>query len=201
MRRIVLLRHGETTGNSASRYHGSSDLDLSPEGREQMRLAAPKLRWERFDVVATSPLRRAWRSAWIVSEGRPVRLVREFREIHFGRWEGLSREEIQASDPVLFEDWRSGAPGFEYPGGERRADFRARVERGLVQIAQSGGHSALVVGHKGVIRTVCELLTGAKLPAEEPGLGHFVELTREPNGSWFAGRRSSNPAGLEGAAA
>lgn len=201
MRRIVLLRHGETTGNSSSRYHGSSDLDLSPEGCDQMRLAAAKLRWERFDVVAASPLRRAWRSAWIVAEGRPVQIVREFREIHFGRWEGLSQEEIQARDPVLYEDWRSGAEGFEYPGGERRADFRARVERGLGQIARSGGHSALIVGHKGVIRTVCELLAGAKPAAEDPALGRFVELIREPDESWFIGRRSSNPAGLEDAAA
>jgi broad specificity phosphatase PhoE len=135
MRRLVLLRHGETTGDSARRYHGSSDPDLAPAGREQMRLAAAKLRWEDFDVIAASPLRRAWQSAWVVAAGRPVALVAEFREIHFGRWEGLSREEIQASDPVTFEDWEKGAPGFEYPGGELRADFRARVDRGLRALA------------------------------------------------------------------
>jgi broad specificity phosphatase PhoE len=201
MRRIVLLRHGETTGNSESRYHGSSDLDLSPEGREQMRLAATKLRWEGFDLVASSPLRRAWRSAWIVAEGRPVRLLGDLREIHFGRWEGLSREEIEACDPVLFEDWQKGAPGFEYPGGEKRAEFRARVERGLVEIGRSPGHSALVVGHKGVIRTICEMLTGGKPPADLPALGESIELTLEPDGSWFLGRRSSNPPGLEEGAA
>lgn len=193
MRRIVLLRHGETTGNSGSRYHGSGDPDLAPAGREQMRVAAGRLRREGFDVVATSPLKRAWRSAWIVGEGRPVRILRDFREIHFGRWEGLTREEIAAADPVLFEDWEKGAAGFEYPGGERRAEFRARVERGLAEIGRTPGHAALVVAHKGVIRTICEVLTGSKPPAGEPALGEYVELTQEPDGSWFIGRHSSNP--------
>ena len=193
MRRIVLLRHGETTGNSGSRYHGSSDPDLAPEGREQMLLAAGRLRSEGFDVVAASPLRRAWRSAWIVAEGRPVRIMTDFREIHFGRWEGLTREEIAASDPVLFEDWEKQAPGFEYPAGEKRADFRARIERGLAEIGRAPGHSALIVGHKGVIRTICETLTGSKPADGEPGLGECVELTHEQGGGWFIGRRSSNP--------
>ena len=197
MRRIVLLRHGETTGDSGSRYHGSNDLDLSPAGRDQMRLAAIRLRSENFDLVASSPLKRAWQSAWIVAEGRPVRLISEFREIHFGRWEGLSREEIEASDPVLFEDWQAGAAGFEYPGGERRAEFLARVESGLRQVAQSPGHAALVLGHKGVIRTICEILTGGKPPGGQPELGELVELTAEPDGRWVFGRRSSNPPGLE----
>jgi broad specificity phosphatase PhoE len=197
MRRLVLLRHGETTGDSGSRYHGSGDLDLSPSGREQMRLVAGKLRWEGFDVVASSPLRRAWQSAWILAEGRPVRLVNGFREIHFGRWEGLTREEIKASDPILFEDWDTGAPGFEYPGGEPRAEFRARVESGLGELARSPGHAALVVAHKGVIRTVCEILTGEKPPGGGPGLAEFVELTAEPGGVWIAGRHSSNPPALE----
>ncbi|MCC6642491.1 MAG: histidine phosphatase family protein [Deltaproteobacteria bacterium] len=193
MRRIVLLRHGETTGNSGSRYHGSSDPDLAPEGREQMHVAAAELCREKFDVVAASPMRRAWRSAWIVTDGRPVRLMGDFREIHFGRWEGMTREEIKASDPVLYEDWEKGAPGFEYPGGERRADFRARIECGLAQIGRTAGHSALIVGHKGVIRTICETLTGSKPPGDQPALGQSIELTREPDGTWFIGRRSSNP--------
>jgi broad specificity phosphatase PhoE len=197
MRRLVLLRHGETTGDSANRYHGSSDHEISAAGREQMRLAAVKLRWEDFDAVASSPLKRAWQSAWIVAGGRPVRLISGFREIHFGRWEGLSREEIKASDPVLFEDWEKGAPGFEYPGGEPRGEFRARVERGLGELARSPGHAGLVVAHKGVIRTVCEILTGEKPSGGEPDLGHFIELTQEPGGVWILGRRSSNPAGLE----
>ena len=197
MRRLVLLRHGATPGGSEDRCHGSSDLDLSSEGREQMRLAATRLGPEEIDVVAASPLKRAWQSAWILAAGRPVKLISDFREIHFGRWEGLSREEIQASDPVLFEDWEKGAPGFEFPGGEPRADFRARVARGLESLARSPGHAVLLVAHRGVIRVICEMLTGQEPPPGVPGIGESIELTAQPDGSWILGRRSSNPPGLE----
>jgi len=197
MRRIVLVRHGETTGNSAERYHGSSDLPLSPEGREQMGRVATEVGRQELDVIAASPLRRAWQSAAILAPGRTVRLLDELKEIHFGRWEGKTREEIEASDPVLFADWQKGADGFEFPGGEPRADFRARVERGLGMLAAGGGRSALVVTHRGVIRTALEFLTGEKPEQGMPALGAVVELTARPDGTWYVGRRSSNPEGLD----
>ena len=120
LRRIVLVRHGETTGNSKTRFHGSSDLTLSDEGRAQMREAAYRLRTETFDLVAASPLQRSWESASIVCGRGPVRLDSDFREVHFGRWEGMTAEEIVRSDPSLYADWQAKNPGFEYPSGEKR---------------------------------------------------------------------------------
>jgi broad specificity phosphatase PhoE len=196
LRRIVMIRHGETDGNSSVRFHGAADVDLSAPGREQMRAAAARLGGEVVDLVVASPLRRAWRSAWIVARGRPVRLEPDFREIHFGRWEGLSAEEIRASDPILYEDWQAGKPGFEYPGGEPRAEFRARVGRGLERLLASPVRGALVVAHKGVIRTIVEELTGAPLDRERPALAEIVGVSRQPDGSWFLGRHSSNPPAL-----
>ena len=200
MRRLVLLRHVESTADSADRFLGSSDPDLSAAGREQMRLAAARLRGEGCDAVASSPLRRAWQSARLLAEGRPVRLLDAFRDIPLGRWEGLTRDEVRAADPVRFEDWEKDAPGFEYPGGETGATFRARVEDGLRQLASSPGHSALVVTHAGVIREIARLLTGTAPDKDTPALGHWLEIVAEPDGSWRLGRRSSNPPGLVSAA-
>jgi broad specificity phosphatase PhoE len=193
LRRIVLVRHGETDGESSVRFHGSGDVALAETGRAHMQAVARELRGESFDLVAASPLRRSWQSAWIASRGAPVSLVPEFREVDFGRWEGLTAEEIQASDPVLYEDWQKGAEGFEYPGGEARADFQARVKAGLEKLVAGDAHSALVVVHKGVIRTIVESLTGEALDRETPPLGGTVELTRDAKGAWFVGRRSSDP--------
>ncbi|CAG0995388.1 alpha-ribazole phosphatase [Myxococcaceae bacterium] len=200
MRRLVLLRHGESTADSAHRFLGSSDPDLSAAGREQMQIAAARLRGEGCDVVAASPLRRAWQSARVVANGRSIRLVDAFRERHLGRWEGLTREEAAASDPVRFEDWRSDPRGFEFPGGEPAAEFSARVERGLRELASSPGHSALVVTHSCVIREIAALLAQAPLDADHPALGEAVELVAQPDGTWRFGRRSSNPPGVESAA-
>ena len=85
LRRIVLLRHGDTEGDSKTRFHGSSDVALSDEGRDQVRLAARGFRGEVFDTIVASPLRRSWESAKIVAGSAPVRLEDGFREIHFTR--------------------------------------------------------------------------------------------------------------------
>ena len=139
LRRIVLLRHGDTVGNSKERFPGSSDVALSDEGRQQVRDAAAGMAREVFDLVVASPLRRSWESARIASGGAPVRLEPGFREVHFGRWEGLTAAEIEAQDPALYADWQAKSPGFEYPvgraarrvpgAGSRRPGFAARERR------------------------------------------------------------------------
>jgi broad specificity phosphatase PhoE len=196
LRRIVMIRHGETVGNSSVRFHGSSDIPLSDEGRGQLRRASTSLRTEVFDLVVASPLCRSWEGASIVSGGAPIRLEGDFREIDFGRWEGLTAEEIRASDPVLYEDWQGKVEGFEFPGGEPRIQFRTRVGRGLDRVIESGASAALLVVHKGIIRTIAETLLGHPLEEGQPELGGIVPLSRNPDGTWFSGRRSSNPEGL-----
>jgi broad specificity phosphatase PhoE len=201
LRRIVLIRHGETDGNSSVRFHGSGDVALSDEGRAHMRRVAAGLRTEVFDLVVASPLRRSWEGARIVSGGAPVRLEPGFREIDFGRWEGMTAGEIEASDPVGYADWQNKTAGFEFPGGEPRGDFRGRVEQGLARLLESGATHALVVTHKGVVRAVAERLLGAALDDGVPALGGVVDLTRRADGGWFQGRRSSNPPALDAPAA
>jgi broad specificity phosphatase PhoE len=199
LRRIVMVRHGETVGNSRVRFHGSNDVALSDEGRAQMRKAAFRLRSETFELVIASSLQRSWEAAWIVSGGAAVRLEADFCEVNFGHWEGLTKEEIEASDPILYADWQSRVEGFEYPSGERQADFRARVEGRLSALLESGARSALLVVHKGVIRIVAEKLLGDPLPAGEPELGREVALSRAANDSWRLGRRGSSPPAPDGA--
>jgi broad specificity phosphatase PhoE len=200
LRRIVLVRHGETVGNSSIRFHGSTDVELSVEGRQQAEAAARALRKQSFDLVVASPLRRSWQAAWIASRGQPVRIEPGFREIHFGRFEGLTKEEIQAQDPISYADWQSGAEGFEFPNGEARAEFLTRVKEAVERLVASPARAALVVIHKGVIRAIVEQLAGEKIAPGEPALGERIVLTRLPDGRWFTGSTSSDPPALrEGA--
>ena len=194
LRRLVMLRHGETLGNSSVRFHGAADVPLSDEGRRQVQAAARGLRQEVFDLVAASPLRRSWEAAALLAGGAPVRIEDGLREIHFGRWEGLTAGEIEQRDPVLYREWREHRSGFEFPGGEIRAAFRTRVLDAFDRIAGSGASNALLVGHKGVIRTIGEHLLGQPLPDGEPQLACAVALSRDAAGAWFPGRRSSDPA-------
>jgi broad specificity phosphatase PhoE len=196
LRRIVMVRHGETEGQSSIRFHGSADVRLNDEGRAQLRETARKMGNEVFDLVAASPLRRAWEGAVIVSRGAPVRLYSDFREVHFGHWEGMTAKEIEESNPALYQDWQSGAANFEYPGGELRDAFRSRVGRGVDALLASGATSVLLVSHKGVIRTIGERLLDAPLSVDLE-LGGVASVSRGADGRWHEGRRGSNPPGLE----
>jgi broad specificity phosphatase PhoE len=185
--RIAMVRHGETEGQSSIRFHGSSDVPLSDEGRAQLRQSARRLRREAFDLVVASNLRRSWEGASIVSGNAPVKLDPNFREIDFGRWEGLTAQEIEATDPVLYADWREGREGFDFPSGEPRADFRSRVETGIESLQASGAASVLLVCHKGVIRAIGEILTGQPLEYAVE-LAGIVSISRGADGQWHERR-------------
>jgi broad specificity phosphatase PhoE len=201
LRKLILIRHGETDGQSSVRFYGSTDVDLSETGRAQMRRAGAALRHCDADLWVASNQRRSWKGAQIASGGAQVRLEANFREIDFGRWEGMTAEEIEASDPVRYADWQSGVEGFEYPGGEPRQDFRARVAAGLASLNATGARTAVCVLHKGVIRELARVLTGSVPDRTKPEIGGVLEITRTPTGEWVLGSRSSNPPGLEEEAA
>ncbi|MEO1936492.1 MAG: histidine phosphatase family protein [Myxococcales bacterium] len=192
MSRLILVRHGETAGQSSIRYYGATDVPLSELGRNQARQARERIPGETFETVWASSLCRAWESAQIIAPKHPVRVEFDFREIDFGRWEGLTREEIEVADPALYADWQAKKSGFDFPEGERRVDFRHRIERGLMRLRQTGASSALVVAHKGVVRTLLELVSGQTIGAELPTLGGVIHVSRDAGGVWATGRTGSD---------
>ncbi|MBW1883523.1 MAG: histidine phosphatase family protein [Deltaproteobacteria bacterium] len=190
--RLILVRHGETVGQSSIRYYGATDIPLSGVGRVQAREARRRIPGETFEAVWASSLARSWQAAQIIAPGHLVRLEADFREIDFGRWEGLTREEIERLDPVLYADWQTRNSGFEFPEGETRSVFRRRIGAGLARLRASGVRSALVVAHKGVVRTLLELVSRHTLAPETPELGGVIHVYRDPDGVWLTGRRGSD---------
>jgi len=171
-RRLVLVRHGETVGNSSIRYYGRTDVPLSDLGQQQMRAAG---RWLRaafkqqvLGPVFTSPLRRATESALLIAgPDATASPIAEFIEVDFGLFEGLTAEEINERYPAEFQRWRRywRAADYTYPGGENRAAFEARVIRGTERMlsmldAVAGLPHAVLVAHRGVIRTITQHLCG-----------------------------------------
>jgi broad specificity phosphatase PhoE len=184
LERIVLLRHGETVGRSSIRYYGATDVALSGLGADQAAAAASAIGSQAFDLVIASSLQRAWRSAVIVAPGQRIRLEAQFREIDFGRWEGLTKEEIEARDPELHAEWMERGLDFDFPDGEKREEFRARVLAGLDRLLGVSVSSILIVAHKGTVRTIAEELSGIPVAPGQPELGCFFELTRTADRTW-----------------
>ena len=195
--RLVMVRHGETVGQSSVRFYGATNVALSDAGRAQVRAAEKWLPRAAIDEWVSSPLDRAWESARILAQGRPIRLEDDFRETNFGRWEGMTAEEIEASNPVLYRDWRARRPGFEYPDGEKRVDMLARIDRGLTRLLSGDARLVVLVAHKGVIRTISDMLTGDRLQDDQVTLGGVIQLTRRSDGKWYVGRRTTLPPGVE----
>jgi broad specificity phosphatase PhoE len=189
--RLILVRHGETEGESSIRYHGRTDVPLSELGRAQMRLAGRAIEKHRGDVnfahVFSSPLVRASEGARIVAgESAPLVTIDEFAEVHFGLFEGLTADEIREQYPGEFAIWNADrlAPTYTYPAGESRADFTDRVERGLERMLAlwtPRNNDALIVAHRGVIRAIVRKLT-RKEPIVELG---SIQILRF-DGGWHA---------------
>lgn len=100
MKKLVLLRHGESTWNKENRFTGWTDVDLTPKGQEEASSAGQLLREHGFifDVAYTSVLKRAIRTLWIALDQMdqmwvPINLSWRLNERHYGALQGLNKAE------------------------------------------------------------------------------------------------------------
>lgn len=103
MKKLVLLRHGESIWNKENRFTGWTDVDLTDHGREEARRAGELLRAEgyTFDVAYTSVLKRAIRTLWLALDELdlmwiPVQHRWRLNERHYGALQGLNKAETAA---------------------------------------------------------------------------------------------------------
>src|SRR5687767_147787 len=126
--RLYLVRHGATQSAAENRFSGPEGVELSDDGREQARLLAERLNGEAIRAAYCSPLSRAKETAAIVTRPSGITpLVRDgLREIHHGRWIGLTREEVEARHPGEYEAWEADPFTFAPEGGESGVEVLAR---------------------------------------------------------------------------
>ncbi|MGP8252723.1 MAG: 2,3-diphosphoglycerate-dependent phosphoglycerate mutase [Terracidiphilus sp.] len=98
MYKIVLIRHGESVWNKENLYTGWTDVDLSEKGLQEANEAGDLLKQEgfNFDLVYTSVLKRAIRTAWVVLDQMdlmwiPVKHDWRLNERHYGALQGLNK--------------------------------------------------------------------------------------------------------------
>jgi len=149
--------------------------------------------WEWADHVVASPLRRARESASVLCRDHAYDVDPRLRPVERGRYAGLVPEELRAEDPVGFEEWVAGDDDAAFPHGETRREFGLRVSDALAALASGPHASVLVVGHRDGIREIASALAGAALPAGRPAVAELALLTRDADGRWRLGRRSSDP--------
>lgn len=161
--RVFLVRHGATTLSAEDRFAGETEVALSEEGREQLHRLAARLAREPLAAIAASPMKRTLESAKILAapHGLPVHPVDGLREISHGRWETLTRAEVEARWPDEYACWERDPYTFAPEGGETGLAVTARALPVLVSLVnEHAGRSILVVSHKATIRLLLSALIG-----------------------------------------
>lgn len=187
---LLLVRHGETDWNRDRRWQGHTGPPLNAAGRRQARALARTL--PAVTAVYASDVERTIETAVLLAAPHRLEVTREprLREINFGRWEGLTRAEIEARFGDWFASWLAGertAP----EGGESDAAMAERVFAALDDIAERHhGERVLVVTSGGPIRSVQARLRGidplaARRLVEAVSHCSLVELSIR-DGAWLA---------------
>ncbi len=161
--RLYLVRHGATTLTAEDRFSGATGVDLSDEGRRQVQSLSERLEEENIRAVYTSPLSRTVETATVLA--RPHGLVPQtedgLREISHGRWEGLSRREVEERFHDEYMAWEADPFTVAPEGGESGVSVLARalpVIRAIV--ARHDQQCVLVVSHKATLRLIISSLLG-----------------------------------------
>ena len=177
--RIILLRHGKTPGNEAHRYVGRTDEGLTEASRRQI-LGSREAFWEKTLQLSdltlwVSPLRRARETAALLCPGLSQRLVPDFREMDFGRFEYRNYAELMA-DPDsagIYQHFIDIGGTCAFPEGERREDFSERVCRAyeallpgfFIDGAEAEGKAAERSKHRSTEKTLLIVAHGGTLMA------------------------------------
>ena len=191
LRRVFLIRHGETEKHNGKIFLGQTDVSLSEEGQEQCRIVGIEL--THFDIrtstVYSSDLIRAVESAEIIIPNTgidmEIKKVPAFREMALGSWDGRYMNEVKREYPEQFERRGQDLLGYRIDeNAENFYDLRERVLAEFNEIVQKEPGDVVIVAHSGVLRVLkCEL-TGRPLPDVlrmkiNRGSYELLDLTKE----------------------
>ncbi|WP_028709500.1 histidine phosphatase family protein [Propionicicella superfundia] len=152
---LILWRHGETEWNRETRFQGQTDVPLNELGELQAKAAAVKLAQAKPEIIYSSDLGRARRTAEALAQrtGLPVEVDERLREIDVGSWAGRTMDEVK----VMFPDYQRLVDEHvdfpRSPEGETLGQVGVRVGEALLDIAaRHEGHRIVIAGHGNGLR-------------------------------------------------
>lgn len=189
VKRIVLVRHGQTEWNALGRAQGHTDIPLDHVGRAQADCAAAALASFGATEVWCSDLARCRDTARAVASARGAALVemRELRERGFGEWEGQQMTELRANLGARANELGIPYEQMRPPGGESLEDVWRRVD-GVVERIRSFRDNLIVVSHGGVMGIlIARLIRGTLQTARSFRVSNacICELEHSPNTDVF----------------
>jgi len=161
--RLLLIRHGATVLSAEDRFAGATDVALSEEGQAQARALGERLADAEIAAVYASPMQRTIATANFIAAPHqlPVLTDAGLREIDHGRWEQLTRREVEQQFPDEYANWEADPFTFAPEGGESGLSVMARALPVLRRIVVANtDRTVAVVSHKATIRLILSSLLG-----------------------------------------
>ena len=161
MTEIILARHGETAWNVAEIFRGRTDVELNETGLKQAELLAEYLSSVRIDAIYSSPMKRALQTAEAIAGcGKlGVNNTPGLIDFNYGKWQGLSRQEVKGRYKELYEEWVSRPERVKMPDGESLDDVRERAIAVVDDVVNKYQRAVVLVSHRVVNKVlICALL-------------------------------------------
>ncbi|WP_446897938.1 histidine phosphatase family protein [Clostridium sp. LBM24168] len=152
---LLLVRHGQTEWNTLGKFQGCSDIELAREGILQAEYLAKHLNGN-FDCIYSSPLKRAKKTAELIAKntGKQPVIIDTLREINYGKWEGLTSEEILHNYKEEYIRWKNAIKEGPLCGGD--LSLKNACERAgntLINIVNKNRNKKIVVvAHGGILK-------------------------------------------------
>jgi broad specificity phosphatase PhoE len=162
---VFLVRHGVTDWHREHRLVGQRDLPLSADGVAQARAAAEALAGLAIGEILCSPLLRAVQTAEIIAAPFGAAITRDprFGELRYGRWEGMTHDELgQSAD---YRRFLADPLAERLPGGEGLVQARDRAIAAVEQALRDApaGERLAIITHTGIVRVILAHYLGAEL--------------------------------------
>lgn len=161
MTEIILVRHGETEWNVAEIFRGRIDIELNETGIRQAELLAEYLNKIKIEAIYSSPLKRALKTAEIIARNHKldVAIAIGLIDFNFGKWQGLSHQEVKDKYKELYAAWTSHPDQVKIPDGESLDDVRKRAMGVVGNIIERYKKTVVLVSHRVVNKVlICALL-------------------------------------------
>ncbi|MCL2574539.1 MAG: histidine phosphatase family protein [Defluviitaleaceae bacterium] len=153
--KIFTVRHGQTDCNLISRIQGHTNSPLNEAGLEQAKRIGRRLSREKVDIIYTSDLIRAAKTAEEINSHHGVELVpnEALREFNFGIFEGRIYGEVAHEIEYHYNK------GLPMPNGESINENFKKIHNYLDEITAKNHQNVILVGHFGTVRAaICYFL-------------------------------------------
>lgn len=165
---VIVVRHGETEWNLEGRWQGHEDSPLTPNGHFQAQAAAKVISGFHPKRLYSSDLGRALQTSQYIARETGLEIQQEpsLRERKLGIFQGLTTQQMKASYPDIYEEFRNAGAGYRVPEGESIQDRFDRSIAGFNKLARNlNGESVVIVTHGGVLDGLFRYVIGLPLTA------------------------------------